>query len=61
LAFLLIAVVLLLTTTACTSIQHSDVACSSCTAGGSYTVTVTATSVTPTLQASGVFTVVVAP
>jgi large repetitive protein len=43
------------------TVQRANIACTTCTTPASYTVTVTATSQTPVLTATGVFTVVVQP
>jgi YVTN family beta-propeller protein len=43
------------------TVQRTNIACTTCTTPASYTVTVTATSQTPVLTATGVFTVVVQP
>jgi predicted component of type VI protein secretion system len=57
---LLLTVTLLLSIAACSSIQRSNLPCTSCTTAGTYTVSVTATTSTnPAFQASGAFTIVV--
>jgi hypothetical protein len=40
-------------------VQRTNIPCASCTTAGTYTVTVTATSQRPPLQANGIFTLVV--
>jgi hypothetical protein len=56
---LLIGGVTMLASGCGSSIARSNIACTTCTTAGSYTVTVTATSQSPVFQANGVFTVVV--
>jgi YVTN family beta-propeller protein len=57
LLLLLLTVALILSTGACTSIQRSNIPCTSCTTPQAYTVTITARSTSPAFQASGIFTV----
>jgi YVTN family beta-propeller protein len=57
LLLLLFTVALILSTGACTSIQRSNIPCTSCTTPQAYTVTITARSTSPAFQASGIFTV----
>jgi hypothetical protein len=61
LAVLLFATMVMLATGACTNVRTSDIGCTACTAAGSYTVTVSAKSLKPPLQTTGVFTVIVTP
>ena len=61
LSFLFITCIAMLGVGCGTTIQRSNISCTTCTTAGSYTVTVTASSQKPVLQASGVFTIVVKP
>ena len=59
LALLLLTSIIMLATGACTTVQRSNLGCTNCTATGSYMVTLSAKSVKPPLQTSGVFTILV--